>query len=203
MTDHSSTCKYIVGNETKNYNKNQGLNPLKKNYKIMKEEVEQKLDEEEWLTAGQVLEWLKSKVHIGKHRSYKQTDEIVQNWRKKNSITKETCIYNHPNTISGSPFLRSFFHMNYKKHNINKTTKVIIWASDFHVNRTKLTNHWHIDGTFTIVPVGFISAMKDPHTGFVKPGIFSLLISKDEEVYYYFFSIVKDIMACSNTNNWK
>ena len=35
MKDHSSTCKYIPGNETKDYDKNKGLSPSKKNYRII------------------------------------------------------------------------------------------------------------------------------------------------------------------------
>jgi len=47
--------------------------------------------------------------------------------------------------------------------------KIIIWGSDFQVNRLRLTNHLFIDGTFTIVPCGFLQlvtiAIRDPNTG--------------------------------------
>ena len=63
--------------------------------------------------------------------------------------------------------------MNYKKNNINKALKIVIWSYDFQLNRLRLTNHWFIDGTYTITPLGFNQlltiAIREPNTGFIKP----------------------------------
>ena len=96
--------------------------------------------------------------------------------------------------------------MTYRKNNINKSLKLAIWASDFQINRLRLTNHWYVDGTFTITPCNFYQlvtiAIKDPNTGFVKPAMWSILDSKDEEAYYHTLRITKEIVSQCNTLSW-
>jgi len=84
--------------------------------------------------------------------------------------------------------------------------KIVIWSSDFQLNRLRLTNHWFIDGTYTITPLGFNQlltiAIRDPNTGFIKPASWILVNSKDEETYYHMFKILKDIVGGCKTLEW-
>jgi len=173
----------------------------------MKIEIERKLEEEDWLTPGQVLKWVQLNFSLDCHLSYSQVDEIVQSWRKKNSASKESYIFSHSRNRAGLTFLRTYFTLNYKRNNLNQSLKIAIWASDFQINRLRLTNHWYIDGTFTITPCNFSQlvtfAIKDPNTGFIKPALWALLDSKSEECYYHLFKMVKDIADASGTINWK
>ena len=103
-------------------------------------------------------------------------------------------------------FLRAQIIFNYQKNNIAKTAKIIIWASDFQVNRLRLTRHWYIDGTFTITPTNYYQLLtiviQDPNTGFIKPALWAVLGSKDEETYYQAFKMIQDIVSNSGTLNW-
>jgi hypothetical protein len=115
MQDHSATCKYIPGNEAHDYSRNRNLNPTKKLYKVMKEEVNKKLEEEDWLTPIEIVKWIKATFPINQHLNYSQVDEIVQDWRKIHNVSKESYVFQHPNTKSGLRFLRSYFLQNYQK----------------------------------------------------------------------------------------
>jgi len=205
--DHSPTCKFVIGNKTTNFSKNSSLNINKANYKTMKCEIEKQLEEKNWLTPGEILSWMKENFTVEKLLSYSQVDDIVQYWRRKNNVYQESYIFQHTLNKSGLPFFRTYFTLQYKKNNVNKLLKIIIWASDFQINRLRLTNHWFVDGTFTITPCGFSQLVtfmiRDPNTGFVKPGLWALLNSKDEESYYHLFRIVQEILSSSQTLQWK
>ena len=206
IQDHSLTCKYLPGNDVKDFNKNSNCHSNKMVYKLMKLEIEKKLEDESWLTPKEVLDWNKDNFSIDKHLSYSQIDDIVQCWRKKNSATKDTYIDQHPSNRVGLPFLRTHFTFNYKKNDTNKTAKIVIWTSDFQLNRLRLTNHWYTDGTFTIAPSNYHQfltiAIRDPNTGFIKPALWAILDSKEEESYYQAFRIIKDIASNSGRLDW-
>ena len=201
IQEHSKTCKYIVGNTTTDFNQ-----ASTRTYKTMKIEIIKKLEEEDWLTPSQVLKWIELNFPLDCHLSYSQVDEIVQAWRKKNSATKESYIFSHSKNRTGLTFFRGYYTLNYKKNNSNKSFKIVIWASDFQINRLRLTNHWYIDGTFTITPCNYSQlitfAIRDPNTGYIKPALWALLDSKDEECYYHLFKVVKDIADASGTLKW-
>ena len=208
IEDHSKTCKFILGNQSVDFNKNQTLKPDKRMYKSMVLEIEKKLEDQNWLTPAEVLKWIKSSYTIEKHLDYTQVHDIVKNWREKNSANKDTYIFKNNLNKNGLPFLRYFMVKSYKKikTNINKMLKIIIWASDFQVNRLRLTNHWYIDGTFTVVPVGYHQlitlAIRDPNTGLIKPALWVLLDSKDEEAYFHAFQEIKNVVSASDTLQW-
>ena len=206
IEDHSASCKFIPGNSSYDLKKNNKLSTNKRNYKTMKIEIHKKLEEENSMTPGEALDWIKKNFNIDNHLSYSQVDEIIQEWRKKNYITKESYIFHNTLNKSGLPFLRCYFTFNYKKNNLNKSIKIAIWGSDFQVNRLRLANHWYVDGTFTIVPCGYHQlitiALRDPNTGFVKPGMWILLDSKEEESYKQMCIIVKNILSSSETLKW-
>jgi len=115
IEDHSSTCKFKVGNNTYDYEKNQKLNGNQKTLKTMKIEIEKKLEGENWLTPAEVLDWIKSNCPLNQHLSYSQVSEAVQSWREKNNVYKESYIFKHSLNKAGLEFLRSYFTMNYKK----------------------------------------------------------------------------------------
>ena len=127
--------------------------------------------------------------------------------RKKSCATKEFYILQNTLNKTGLPFLRAYFTIFYKKACVNKSLKLAIWASDFQINRLRLSSHWYCDGTFTIAPPPFHQlitiAIKDPNTGFVKPAMWAVLSTKDEEGYYHLFRVIKDIVSENNSNNWK
>lgn len=148
--EHSKTCKYMAGNTTTEFKNN--IPSSIRIYKTTKIEIEKKLEEEDWLTPLQVLKWIQDKFPLESHLSYSQVDEIVQSWRKKNSASKESYVFAHSKTKTGLPFLRGHFYLNFKKNNSNTSLKITIWASDFQINRLRLTHHWYLDGTFTITP---------------------------------------------------
>ena len=204
--DHASTCKFLVGNVTKDFTKNTTLNTDKKAYKTVKIEIEKKLEEENWLTPGEILKWVKEHFTIDMHLSYSQVDDLVQYWRKKNNIFKEFYIFEHSSNKAGLPFFRSNFTLKYKKNYVNKSLKILVWTSDFQINRLRLTDHWFIDGTFTITPNGYQQLLtimiRDPNTGFVKPGLWALLDCKDEECYYHVFRIISEIISASESLQW-
>ena len=206
IQDHSLTCKYLPGNDVKELNKNSNCHSNKMVYKLMKLEIEKKLEDESWLTPKEVLDWNKDNFSIDKHLSYSQIDDIVQCWRKKDSATKDTYIDQHPSNRVGLPFLRTHFTFNYKKNDTNKTAKIVIWTSDFQLNRLRLTNHWYTDGTFTIAPSNYHQlltiAIRDPNTSFIKPALWAILDSKEEESYYQAFRIIKDIASNSGRLDW-
>ena len=206
-SEHSETCKYQPGNETTYFAGNTELNANKLVYKKMKIEIEKKLEEEDWSTPAEILKWILANFSIQNHLSYSHVDEIVQTWRRKNIVSKESYIFSHNKNKAGLPFLRSYFRFEYKKNNTNEVLKIVIWGSDFQVNRLRLTNHLFIDGTFTVVPCGYLQlvtfAIRDPNTGYVKPGLWALLNSKDEESYHHLFQIVKYIASSSGTNTWR
>ena len=81
----------------------------------MKIEIEKKLEGENWLTPGEVLDWIKSNYPLNQHLSYSQVSEAVQSWREKNNVYKESYIFKHSLNKAGLEFLRSYFTMNYKK----------------------------------------------------------------------------------------
>jgi len=54
----------------------------------MKIEIEKKLEGENWLTPGEVLDWIKSNYPLNQHLSYSQVSEAVQSWREKTMSTK-------------------------------------------------------------------------------------------------------------------
>jgi len=76
-------CRYLPGNQVKDFQKNTNLNPKKLAYKEMKQEIEKKLENESWLSPKQIEEWINKEFPIDKHLSYGQIDQIVQSWRKK------------------------------------------------------------------------------------------------------------------------
>ena len=204
--DHSPSCKFIPGNDTHDFQNNTSLNANKRIYKTMKLAIEKKLEEENWSTPGEILNWIKAEFSIDHHLSYAQVNEVVQTWREKNSVMKESYILQHSLNKTGLTFLRAYFTLNYRKNSVNKSVKIAIWSSDFQINRLRLTNHWFLDGTFTITPQSFHQlitiAIRDPNTGFVKPAAWILLGSKDEETYYQMFRTLKDIAGASGTLEW-
>ena len=80
--------------------------PSKLVYKELKIEIEKELEEENWLTPKDVLDWIKKEFPINSHLSYSQVDTIVQEWRKKNFAAKEAYVTQHSLNKSGLPFLR-------------------------------------------------------------------------------------------------
>ena len=172
----------------------------------MKIEIEKRLEEQNWLTAGDILSWIKKEFPIDKHLSYSQVENIVEYWRKKNNVYKESYILQHGLNKAGLPFFRTFSTNNFTKNDSKKGIKVAIWSSDIQINRLRLTNHWFVDGTFTIAPCSYqqlITIMiKDPKTGFVKPALWAVLSSKDEEAYQIFFRAVKDTATSSGCLDW-
>jgi len=70
----------------------------------------------------------------------------------------------------------------------------------------RLNNQWYFDGTFTIVPSEYNQsltiAIRDPITDFIKPAMWAILNTKDEESYYQTFRIIKDIVSSSGALNW-
>ena len=172
----------------------------------MRLEIEKHLEEHNWVTPGDALKWIKENFTIDMHLSYQQTDDIVQGWRTKNNIYKEYYIHEHSTNKAGLPFFRSNVMLNYKKNNTNKTFKILIWGSDFQINRHRLTDHWYVDGTFTIVPSTYkqlVSIMiRDPNTGFIKPAMWIVLDCKDEEAYYHMFRMLKEITDSSGSLDW-
>ena len=206
INEHSDNCKFKLGNNTKDFNKNKNLSSSKINYKTMKIEVEKKLEDENWLTPSEVLEWIKTNFDIQNHLSYQQVEEIISAWRKKTCVTKEFYILQNTLNKTGLPFLRAYLNFFYKKASANKSLKLVTWASDFQINRLRLTNHWYCDGTFTVAPVPYTQlitiAIKDPNTGYVKPAMWALLDNKEEEGYYHLFKTIKDIVSENNKTNW-
>ena len=75
IEDHSVTCKFLAGNQTvdlKKYAKSPGVYCNRVKYKTMKIEVEKKLEDEDWLTPGEVLDWIKKEFPTDMHLSYSQ-----------------------------------------------------------------------------------------------------------------------------------
>jgi len=206
IKEHSKSCKFIIGNESKEIKTNTLLSLNKINYKTMKIEIEKKLEDENWPTPKEVLDWIKKSFEIANHLTYNQVEEIVTSWRKKNSVIKDQYIFQNTLNKKGLPFLRTYFTLFYKKNNINKSLKLVIWSSDFQLNRIRLSDHWYCDGTFGVVPSQynqlFTIAIKDPNTGFVRPAMWALLNTKDEEAYYHLFKVIKDIVSVNNSINW-
>ena len=203
INEHSETCKYIPGNPAKEFN---SVNHHTLIYKNMKENIEKKLEESDWMTPGELITWIKGTFPLDHQLSYSQVDEIVKSWRRMNLVTREAYVFQHTKNRANLTFLRSYFILNYRRNNVEKPIKLIIWMSDFQLNRIRLTNHWYLDGTFTIVPNGYAQlitlAIRDPNTGFVKPAMWALLNSKELECYYHFFRTLKDIVNPNNSLNW-
>ena len=86
---------------------------------------------------------------------------------------------------------------------MKNNAKIIIWASDLQVNRLHLTQHWYIDGIFTITPSNYLQLLtiviRDPYTGLIKPALWAVLDSKEEETYYQAFRMIYDIVSSSGT----
>ena len=206
IAQHSSTCKYIIGNNVTDMNKNKLLYQSKATFKIMKTEIEKKLENSSWLTPKEVLDWIQKEFTIDCHLSYSQVEGVVKEWRKKNFASKEEYVLQNSTNKTGLPFLRAHLVFNYQKNNITKTAKIIIWASDFQINRLRLTRHWYIDGTFTITPSDYYQLLtvviRDPNTGYIKPALWAVLGSKEEETYYQAFKMIYDISSRSGTLDW-
>ena len=203
INEHSKTCKFKPGNNIHDLSKNINLGNDKRIYKTMKIEIEKKLEEESWSTPGEILSWIKLNFPIENHLHYSQVDDIVQYWRRKNNSYKESYIIEHSLNNAGLPFLRAHSTLNIKIHNQNKLIKVAIWCSDFQINRIRLTDHLFIDGTFNIVPTHYSQLLtimiRDPNTGYVKPAIWSIINSKDEETYFQLFLMIKQILTMNES----
>ena len=206
IQNHSSTCKFIAVHETIGEQGIQTFEANKQMYKTMKIEIIKKLEEQDWLTPGEILDWIKKNFPVNMHLSYNRVNDIVQYWRKTNNVTKESYALSHTQNKTGLPFLRAFLVINYKKVNSDKQIKIAIWSSDFQLNRLRLTNHWFIDGTFTIVPSTYSQLMtfliRDPNTGYLKPALWALVNSKEEECYFQLFQTIKNIVSSSETLSW-
>lgn len=91
----------------------------------------------------------------------------------------------------------------YKRNNVSKSMNIVVWASDFQINRLRLSNHWYVDGVFTVVPIGYHQLLticiRDPNTGFVKPALWGLLSSKEEDCYMELFRIIKNLITSLST----
>jgi len=151
------------------------------------------------LTPGEVLTWIKENFTIDKHLNYSQVDNIVQYWRKKHNAFKESYINQHSLNSAGLPFLRAHLTLNLRINNANTIIKIALWSSDFQINRIRLTSHLFIDGTFTVSPSPYSQLItfmiKDPNTGFIKPVLWALVNSKEEETYYQLFLNFKQIIT--------
>ena len=78
IQEHSESCQFLPGNSVNDFKKsNLALNKLV--YKKMKIEVEKKLEEENWLSPGELLNWINKSFPVDSHLNYQQIDQIVQN----------------------------------------------------------------------------------------------------------------------------
>ena len=88
LEEHSKNCKYIPGNNTKDY---KNLSQQTQNYKEMKEYIRCKLEEESWLSPENIQQMMKkdSNITIEKHLNISQITEIIKEWRRETNSSKE------------------------------------------------------------------------------------------------------------------
>jgi len=105
LQDHSDGCKFVPGNEAKDY---KNLGEQAKKYKEMKDYIRNKLEEENWLTPDNLQLKMKKdpNLSIDKILSTSQISDIVKEWRKETNSSKELYVENNPLNANNLPFLR-------------------------------------------------------------------------------------------------
>ena len=141
-----------------------------------------------------------------KSLSLSQITEIVKEWRKETNASKELYIENNSLNSNNLPFLRVCLSFHHQKNEVQKNYKIIIWSSDFQLNRLRMTNHIYLDETFIIVPMGYkqllVISIRDPNTDKVHPVVFGLINSKEEGAYYIYLKQLKDIITQFGSFDW-
>lgn len=174
----------------------------------MKDYIIAKLEEENWQTPTNLQKMMKKdfNVAIEKILSLDQIIDIVKSWRKETNASKELYVQNNPLNFNNLIFLRVFLNFHTKVNENIKNYKIIIWCSDFQLNRLRMVNHFYIDGTFVVVPQGYkqliVILIRDPNTDKLFPVLFALLNSKEEEAYYLVLKHLRDIITEFNFFYW-
>ena len=147
-------------------------------------------------------------ISIEKVLSLNQIIEIVRDWRQSTNITKEIYIETNPLNADNLIFLRVNLSHRTNKNEVSNHYKLIVWSSDFQLNRLRMVNHLYIDGIFVTIPQGYtqllVISIRDPNTDRVFPALFALINTKEEEEdnYYLFLNYVKDIVTEYRSFDW-
>ena len=129
---------------------------------------------------------------------------IYYNWRKSSNVFKKSSIFDNQKTLDGNQFMRDYcITMLYKKNNKDVFQhEHIIFVSDYFIKKLYKSEHFYIDGTF-IYPSDFKQMIVILYFDNEKrkrfPGLFALMNNKKEEVYFYLFTRIKNILTIESS----
>lgn len=174
----------------------------------MKDFIISKLEEQSWLTPGALHEALKgdTSIPMGKKLSLRQVTDIVKSWRAEMNFSNDSYVENNPYNAEGLPFLRLYMTYRYTREEALIHYKVIIWTSNFQLNRLRMVSHLYIDGTFVVVPHSYkqliVISIRDPNTDKVFPAAFALINTKEEEGYFLLLKHLKELATEFDIIEW-
>lgn len=106
-------------------------------------------------TKESLKHFLSQTIPIENRISTYQINNLWKQWKKMYGVSTEDFVFQNPFTTRNLPFFRVQEIFYYQYNGKNKLGKIIIFASDFQLNRLKLADHFHIDGKFGCIPRGY------------------------------------------------
>jgi len=125
--------------------------------------------------------------------SKEKLNEIIRKWKKDNLIQAKDAVLNkYQFSAIGTSFLRANLSFTINEH---QKMDCIIWASDYMVTKMRNTDHFYLDGTFSVCPPSYSQLLTilvvDEATQLRKPACHILLNNKSEAAYKFVFSNFK------------
>ena len=137
---------------------------------------------------------------------YDQVKNIIRDFRDVNNINSDSSLSDYLliRTIDGAIFRRchNAYDILYKKRLV--TNSYALYCSPFQQRLFSSATHWHIDGTFYVVPSMFyqllVIVVYDEITDLYIPACFCLSSNKNKYIYRKIFMDIKESILCNTVN---